>query len=113
MGGSCDNILYEDSCKHNYFYNGTIANPGTIKDYLLNITLEQASSYNNFYSDTITTNSEARLKMIRIRVSGLQTGGLMLNTQITNTALSRTNEWLIARNSAGVVKQYCLEDLIP
>ena len=113
LGSACDNILYEDSCKHNYFYNGTIASPGTIKNYLLNITLEQASSYNNFYSDTITNNSEARLKMIRIRVSGTQVGILMLNTQITNTTLNRTNELLIARNTAGDVKQYCLEDLIP
>ena len=113
LGSACNNILYEASCKYNYFYNGTIANPGTIKNYLLNITLEQASSYNNFYSDTITNNSQARLQMIRIRVSGTQIGALMLNTQITNTTLNRTNELLIARNSAGVVKQYCLEDLIP
>ena len=78
-------------------------------DYIRYIILEDGCNRNNFYS-TLITNSSSFLQ--RIRIKGLQ-NTTPTDTQISLSALNTNYEWVIAKNSSGDLKQYCLEDLLP
>ena len=69
--------------------------------------LEDGVSRNNFYS-TLTTSYSSQLQ--RIRIKGLE-NTTQTNTQI-NTTTNNKFEWVVAKDSSGVVQQYCPENLV-
>ena len=109
FGNNCQYNTFGNNCQYNNFYHGTTGT--TKKDYIRYIILEDGCTWNNFYSSP-TTSSANYLQ--RIRIKGLQnTATNPATTQINLSTLNTHYEWVVAKNIAGTVKQYCPENLVP
>ena len=104
FGNSYSYNTFGNYCQFNNFYDGTTGT--TKKDYIRYIVLEDGCRYNNFYSNVIT-NGTSYLQ--RIRIKGLE-NTTATTTQITLSETNTKYEWVVAKNSSEVVKQYCPED---
>ena len=107
FGNYCYSNTFGNECYSNNFYTGTSG--ATKKDYIRYIVLEDGCSKNNFYS-TLTTSSSSYLQ--RIRIKGLE-NDTPTNIQITLSEVNTKYEWVVAKNSSSVIKQYCPENLVP
>jgi len=106
FGNGCYSNTFGDYCRSNNFYAG--ASGTTRKDYIRYIVLEDGCRYNNFYSN-VTTSSTTYLQ--RIRIKGLE-NATATSTIITLSTANTNYDWVVAKNSSGVIKQYCPEDLV-
>ena len=95
---------FGNNCRFNRFYVST-ANY-TKKDYIRYIVLEDGCTNNNFFSSIITDSNNYLQK---IRIKGLE-NTTTTNTQILLSEVNTNYEWVVAKNSSEVVKQYCPED---
>ena len=110
-GFNCNNIgnyfSYNTAgiyCCDNNFYAGTSGT--TKKDYIRFMVLEDYIAYNNFYFPP-TTSSSAYLLNIRIRgINHSEPTPVQITLSETNTDYN----WVVARDSSGIIKQYCPED---
>jgi hypothetical protein len=104
FGNYCDSNTFGNNCYENSFYTGT---SGTIKkDYIRYIVLEDGCKNNNFYSNVTTSNNNF---LQRIRIKGLD-NATQTDIQITLPTTGAEYEWVIAKNSSGIIEQYCPED---
>ena len=106
FGNSCSFNMFSNSCDNNRFYTGTSGT--TKKDFIRYIVLEDGCRNNNFYSILTTSNNNY---LQRIRIKGLGDDD-QTNIQITLSTVNTKYEWVIAKNSSNVIKQYCPEDLV-
>ena len=106
FGNSCGYNTFGNNCAYNNFYVGTSGT--TKKDYIRFIVLEDRCGNNNFYS-TLTTSGTSFLQ--RIRIKGLE-HTTQTNIPITLSAVNTKYEWVIAKNSSGIIEQYCPDDFI-
>ena len=106
FGSICHYNTFGINCSSNNFYDGSIGT--TKKDYLRYIVLEDGVSNNNFYSD-VPTSCEFLLQ--RIRIKGL-VNATPTDTQITLSSTNTDYNWVVAKDSSGVVQQYCIENLV-
>ena len=103
LGNNCRYNTFGNNCGYNNFYVGTSGT--TKKDYIRYIVLEDSCRYNNFYSEVPTSYNDY---LQRIRIKGLE------HTTTTSTIITLPTktkyEWVVAKNSSGIIEQYCPED---
>ena len=107
FGDNCNSNTFGNGCTSNNFYHGLSGT--TPKNYIRYIVLEDGVQNNNFYSNVVT-GTGAFLQ--RIRISGLENDGTT-KTTITLPSTNTNYDWVVAKNSSGIVQQYCPENLVP
>ena len=114
FGNSCYNNSFGNYCSSNsfgnycYYISFKIAPDGLLATYFQNIIMENGVAYCNLYNEESASNNNL-VKNYRIKSSMVGTSSAYINIEVSRNLAYDTT---VAKNSAGVVKQYCEADLI-